>query len=83
MELWLFVTTHNYFWFHGHFYLQNRRVAMGAKFAPSLANHFMAKWEKGVVYAHRTPEFVLWARYTDYILFLWHGIFTIVHEIKH
>lgn len=44
---------------------------MGAKYAPSLANLFMAKWEEDV-YAHQRPELVLWARYID-ILLLWDG----------
>lgn len=43
MELLSFATSHNFFWFNGQFYLQKKGVAMGAKFAPSLANSFMAK----------------------------------------
>ena len=46
---------------------------MGAKFAPSLANLFMGKWEEDVVYANRRPELVLWARYIDDVLLLWRG----------
>lgn len=46
---------------------------MGAKYAPSLANLFMAQWEEHVVYAQRRPEVVLWARYIDDILLLWDG----------
>ncbi|XP_073468934.1 uncharacterized protein [Aquarana catesbeiana] len=34
---------------------------MGAKFAPSLANLFMGKWEEDVIYANKRPELVLWA----------------------
>lgn len=35
--------SHNYVWFNGHFFLQQVGVAMGAKYAPSLANLFMAE----------------------------------------
>lgn len=60
--------TNNYFWFGGAHYLQSRGVAMGAKFAPSMANLFMAKWEEDVVYSNRRPELVFWGRYVDDIL---------------
>ena len=73
MELLVFATKHNYFWFQGVFYSQIRGVAMGAKYAPSLANLFMAQWEEDVVYALRRPELLLWARYIDDVLFLWKG----------
>lgn len=46
---------------------------MGAKFAPSLTNIFMAKWEGDVVYAQGTTSLVLWARYINDILLLWNG----------
>ena len=36
-----FCLGHNFFWFNGSFYSQCRGVAMGAKFAPSIANLFM------------------------------------------
>lgn len=43
---------------------------MGAKYAPSLANLFIAKWEQDVIDTQNRPEVVLWARYIDYVL-LW------------
>ena len=46
---------------------------MGAKYAPSLANLFMAKWEEDVVCVEVRPQIVLWARYIDDILLLWDG----------
>ena len=52
IELLEFATQHIYFWFNNCFYLQQKGVAMGAKFAPSLANLFMAKWEEHVIYDH-------------------------------
>lgn len=38
MELLEFAATHNFFWFDGQYFRQDRDVAMGAKYAPSLAN---------------------------------------------
>lgn len=51
MDLLKYAATHNYFWFGGGFFLQNRGVAMGAKHAPSVTNLFMARWEDDVIYA--------------------------------
>lgn len=45
-----FAMGRNYFWFDGTYYLQNRGVAMGAKFAQSMSNLFMAKLEEDVTY---------------------------------
>lgn len=53
---------------------------MGAKFAPSLANLFMAKWEEDVVYVHETRSLVLWTRYIDDILLLWNGTMETLDE---
>ncbi|XP_077341766.1 suppressor of cytokine signaling 5 isoform X1 [Lithobates pipiens] len=68
-----FAAKHNYFWFDNQFYRQDKGVAMGAKYAPSLANLFMAKWEEDVIDSPRRPEIVLWARYIDDVLLLWNG----------
>lgn len=38
-----FCLSHNYFWYHNTCYSQKNGVAMGAKFAPSLANIFMVE----------------------------------------
>lgn len=73
MEFLEFSTKHDYFWFENMFFLQERGVAMGAKFAPSLANLCLAKQEEDVLYAQDRPELVLWARYLDDILLLWNG----------
>lgn len=35
----------NYFWYRGEYYVQTKGVAMGVKYAPSVANLFMNKWE--------------------------------------
>lgn len=46
---------------------------MGAKYAPSLANLFMAKWEEDVVYTDQSPYLTFWARYINDVLLLWEG----------
>lgn len=73
IELLEFATKHNYFWFDKKNSLQQRGVAKGAKFAPSLANLFVAKWEEDVFYSEHRPSLVLWGRYMDDILLLWDG----------
>lgn len=55
----------NYFWFGGTYYLQNRGMAMGAKFA-----HSMAKWKEDVVHQRPRSELILWRRHIDDILLL-------------
>lgn len=42
MDLLHCATKHNYFWYNNNFFLQQKGVAIGPKFAPSLANLFMA-----------------------------------------
>lgn len=63
LSLLEYAMQHNYFWHDDSYYLQNRGVAMGAKFAPSMANLFMAKWEEDVVYQEPRVELVFWKRY--------------------
>lgn len=83
MLLLEYAATHNFFWFDGHFFCQDRGVAMGAKYAPSLANLFMAKWEEDVIYAQPRPEVTLWACYIDNILLLWDGSETVLLDFMH
>lgn len=49
-----FLLHHNYFYFDGDFYLQQRAL-MGARFSPSLANIFMAMWEEDVLFSEANP----------------------------
>lgn len=72
-QLLNFAMSHNYFWFSGSYYLQNRGVTMDAKFAPSIVHLFMSKWKGDVIYANRRPELVVWRRYIDDVLLLWNG----------
>lgn len=54
-------------------------MAKVAKFAPSLANLFMVKWEEEVIYAYRRPEVFFWGRYLDDILLLWNDTLDSLH----
>lgn len=68
-----FCLNHNYFWFQGAFYLQLVGVAMGGRFAPSVANLFMGLWESTTIFGtHRSP-LTLWHRYIDDCFFIWEG----------
>lgn len=73
MDLLKYAATHNYFWFGRKFYLHSKDVAMGANYAPNMANLFMAQWEEGAIGAQPRLEPFLWARYIDDILLLWKG----------
>lgn len=46
---------------------------MGAKFAPSVANAFMAHWEEDAVYKDTPTELTLYKRYIDYLMIVWNG----------
>lgn len=63
----------NYFWYDHQFYLQTRGVAMGAKFAPSVANLFMAHWEEDAVFKDRPPQLICYRRYIDDLIIVWNG----------
>lgn len=73
LDLLQFSMIHNYFWNQGSYFLQKKGVAMGDKFAPSMANLFMTKWEEDVVLHNRRPESVIWKRFIDNIFFAWAG----------
>ena len=63
----------NYFWYDQNFYHQAIGIAMGAKFAPSVANAFMALWEESAIYENTPTELSLYKRYIDDIIILWSG----------
>ncbi|XP_077342840.1 uncharacterized protein LOC143987733 [Lithobates pipiens] len=64
---------HNYFWYGGKFYSQKRGVAMGAKFAPSIANLFMGEWEDKKIFSVKRQELLIYRRYIDDLIFIWAG----------
>ncbi|KAM5129386.1 vomeronasal type-2 receptor 26-like [Mantella aurantiaca] len=63
----------NYFWYDSLFYRQFKGVAMGAKFAPSVANLFMSKWESEAIFFNRPQALALYRRYIDDIMIIWTG----------
>ena len=68
-----FCMSHNYFWFDGFFFSQQVGVAMGAKYAPSLANLFMAEWEDKSVFRDQRSQLIFYRRYIDDIFLIWQG----------
>ncbi|XP_069495705.1 uncharacterized protein [Ambystoma mexicanum] len=70
-----FVLGNNMFIFNDQFYLQVRGVAMGAKFAPSLANLFMSFYEETHILnqVQFVSNIVMWRRYIDDIFLIWKG----------
>lgn len=65
-----FLLKNNYFWHDQTYYKQITGIAMGAKFAPSVANAFMAQWEEESVYKHPPCELGLFKRFIDDILII-------------
>lgn len=63
----------NYFWHNHAYYKQAIGIAMGAKFAPSVANAFMAQWEDQSIYENTPAELTLYKRYIDDGIIVWNG----------
>lgn len=61
----------NYFWFKGEYYNQIKGVAMGAGFAPSVANLGLNKWEQESIYGQEWQGLKFYKRYVDDIILLW------------
>lgn len=57
-----FCLKHNYFWYSGDYNLQIRGIAMGARFATSVPNLFLAHWEDVDVPNPRPKELILYKR---------------------
>lgn len=68
-----FALSHNFFWYGGEFFLQCKGVAMGARYAPSLANLYVGLWEIETIYQNRNPNLLLWRRFIDDVIILWEG----------
>lgn len=68
-----FCLTKNYFWYDRQFFLQTMGVAMGAKFAPSVANLFMALWEESSIFHDRPGQLVCYKPYIDALIMVWEG----------
>lgn len=65
--------SHNYFWHKGDYYTQIKGVAMGAKYAPSVANIFLNRWEEEQVFSTTRRNLKLYRRYIDDIVIVWRG----------
>lgn len=65
--------SHNYFWHKGDYYTQVKGVAMGAKYAPSIANLLLNKWEEEQIYSTNRSHLKFYRRYIDDIVIIWGG----------
>lgn len=61
----------HYFWHGNTYYKQIKGITMGAKFAPSVANIFMAAWEEK--YLSSYSQRIMYKQYKDYVLIVWKG----------
>lgn len=68
-----FCLTNDYFWYNRNFYLQIMGVAMGAKFAPCVANLFMALWEEESIFQERPNQLKCYKCYIDDLIMIWEG----------
>ncbi|XP_073481353.1 uncharacterized protein [Aquarana catesbeiana] len=64
---------YNFFWHNHKYYRQIKGVGMGNKYAPSVANIFLSKWEEEDIYGRCWPHLLLYKRYIDDILIIWKG----------
>lgn len=64
----------NYFWYNqNYYYVQTKGVAVGARYAPSVANLLMNMWEEEYIYAKNIPQVKLYRRYIDDLILFWEG----------
>lgn len=68
-----FYLQHNFFWCDNKFYLQIRGVAIDAKFAPSVADLYMAKWEAERGLGDGFGDIILYKRFIDDLLIICNG----------
>lgn len=64
----------NYFWYKGDHYFQTKGVAMGARYAPSVAKLFINKWEEEQIYSVERPNLKFYRGYIDNIVMIWKGM---------
>lgn len=64
---------HNYFWYNAEYYRQLTGIGMGAKYAPSVANIFMASWEEDAIYSDMPENLILYKRFIDDCIVIWKG----------
>lgn len=51
--------------------VNNKGIGMGAKYAPSVANLFLSKWEYGDIFGKFRTELEVYKRYIDDIIIVW------------
>lgn len=56
---------------------------MGAKFAPSVANLYMARWEEEGVLDNLDPRVMLYRHFIDDLLLIWRGTVEDVESLLH
>lgn len=56
LDAFEFCLARNYFWYDHKFFLQILGVALGARFALSVANLFMVLWEEEAIFNDRTTQ---------------------------
>ena len=70
LKLLKIILNNNDFTFNSETYLQTSGVAMGQRFAPSVANIYLANWEDNIKKQFRSfPN--IWCRYIDDIFTVW------------
>ena len=63
----------NFFWHDHRYYSQIKGVGMGNKYAPSVANIFLNKWESEEIFGKSWPQIQAYKRFIDDILIVWEG----------
>lgn len=56
-----------------NYYKQICGIAMGAKYAPSVANLYMSEWEEDALYNKKPQQLLLFKRFIDDIIVIWAG----------
>jgi len=69
----------NDFTFNNNNYLQKKGVAMGQRFAPSVANIYLTLWEENIFNNLKNAP-LLWHRYIDDIFCIWCGSLEDLHK---
>lgn len=63
----------NLFWANNQYYNKTGGVAMGARYAPSVTNVVLNKWEKETIYKNRNQSLFFYRRYIDDVILFWEG----------
>lgn len=72
MDCLEFCLGYNYFWYQNK-YLQIKGVAMGTRFASSIVNLYMDKWEEEETLHNPPYQLTLYNRFIDDLILFWEG----------